>query len=159
MRASMAITGAACLALSAAWAFPAWSQDKSAGAPAANAQDPSQLVQSVAEGLLKDLDANRDMYRKDPKAMRALVDKHLLPHFDVQYSARLVLGKHNRDITPEQRDRFINAFENSLVQNYGTVEPSSRRISLRTVVDLALGSTCEGSTLSRFAVNSTSAVP
>ena len=120
MRASMAITGAACLALAAAWAFPAWSQDKSAGAPAANAQDPSQLVQSVAEGLLKDLDANRDMYRKDPKAMRALVDKHLLPYFDVQYSARLVLGKHNRDITPEQRERFINAFENSLVQNYGT---------------------------------------
>ena len=132
MRASMAITGAACLALAAAWAFPAWSQDKSAGAPAANAQDPSQLVQSVAEGLLKDLDANRDMYRKDPKAMRALVDKHLLPHYDVQYSARLVLGKHNRDITPEQRDRFINAFENSLVQNYGTalVEFTANRLKV-----------------------------
>jgi phospholipid transport system substrate-binding protein len=115
MRALTAITGAACLALAAAWATPAWSQDT-----AATTQDPSQLVQSVAEGLLKDLDANRDMYRKDPKAMRALVDKHLLPHFDVQYSARLVLGKHNRDITPAQRERFINAFENSLVQNYGT---------------------------------------
>jgi len=157
MRASMAITGAACLALAAAWAFPAWSQDKSAGAPAANAQDPSQLVQSVAEGLLKDLDANRDMYRKDPKAMRALVDKHLLPHFDVQYSARLVLGKHNRDITPEQRDRFINAFENSLVQNYGTalveftanrlkvlpshVDPSAKSTTVRSEIRRDDGST------------------
>jgi len=157
MRALTAITGAACLALAAAWAFPAWSQDKSAGGAAANTQDPSQLVQSVAEGLLKDLDANRDMYRKDPKAMRALVDKHLLPHFDVQYSARLVLGKHNRDITPEQRDRFINAFENSLVQNYGTalveftanrlkvlpshVDPSAKSTTVRSEIRRDDGST------------------
>jgi phospholipid transport system substrate-binding protein len=157
MRALTAITGAACLALAAAWAFPAWSQDKSAGGAAANTQDPSQLVQSVAEGLLKDLDANRDLYRKDPKAMRALVDKHLLPYFDVQYSARLVLGKHNRDITPEQRERFINAFESSLVQNYGSalaeftanrlkvfpshVDPSAKSTTVRSEIRRDDGST------------------
>jgi phospholipid transport system substrate-binding protein len=115
--------GAVCLALAAA--SPVWSQDKAGAASAstnaaATGQDPAQLVQSVADGLLKDLDANRDAYRKDPKMVRQLVDKHLLPHFDIEYSARLVLGKHNRDITPEQRMRFVNAFENSLVQNYGS---------------------------------------
>ena len=56
-----------------------------------------------ANDLLKDLDADRESYRKDPKKLRALVDKHLLPYFDVDYSARLVLGKYWRTATDAQR--------------------------------------------------------
>src|SRR6185369_16477070 len=82
--------------------------------------DPSKLVQASAEGMLKDLDANRDAYRKDPAKVNALVDKWLLPHFDTAYSARLVLGKHYRDATEDQRKRFVNAFYQSLLRNYGS---------------------------------------
>ncbi|MGH8259511.1 MAG: MlaC/ttg2D family ABC transporter substrate-binding protein, partial [Steroidobacteraceae bacterium] len=39
--------------------------------------------------------------------------------FDVQFAARLVLGRHWRQATPEQRQRFIGAFENSMFANYG----------------------------------------
>jgi phospholipid transport system substrate-binding protein len=85
----------------------------------ANSQDPSQLVQSVAQNFLKDLDANRDTYRKNPKALREVVDRDVLRFFDVQYAARLVLGRHWRDATPDQRQRFIEAFENSMLDNYG----------------------------------------
>ncbi|MEJ0039427.1 MAG: ABC transporter substrate-binding protein [Gammaproteobacteria bacterium] len=95
-----------------------------AAAPAAPAavpaDDPGKLVQASAEGLLKELDANRDAYRKDPAKMSALIDKWLLPHFDTQYSARLVLAKHWRDATEDQRKRFVNAFYQSLLRNYGT---------------------------------------
>jgi ABC-type transporter MlaC component len=35
--------------------------------------------------------------------LRALVDKHLLPYFDVDYSARLVLGKYWRTATEAQQ--------------------------------------------------------
>jgi len=35
-------------------------------------------------------------------------------------SARLVLGRHWRDATPEQRQRFIGAFYQSLLRNYGS---------------------------------------
>lgn len=91
-----------------------------AGASApANTQDPSQLVQSVAQTFLKDLDANRDLYRKNPQALRAVVDKDVLRFFDIEYAARLVLGRHWRDATPEQRQRFMEAFENSMLDNYG----------------------------------------
>ena len=86
---------------------------------AANSQDPAQLVQNVAQTFLKDLDANRDHYRKDPQALRELVDRDVLRFFDVQYAARLVLGRHWRDATPDQRQRFIEAFENSMMNNYG----------------------------------------
>jgi len=92
------------------------------GTPAAPvaADDPGKLVQASAEGMLKDLDANREAYRKDPAKVNALVDKWLLPHFDTAYSARLVLGKHWRDASEDQRKRFVNAFYQSLLRNYSS---------------------------------------
>jgi phospholipid transport system substrate-binding protein len=92
-----------------------------AAAPAAgvNAQDPTQLVQDVASNILKALDANRAAYVNNPKMVRDLADKYLLPYFDTRYSAQLVLGKYWRTATEDQRTRFIEAFKNSMLQNYG----------------------------------------
>jgi phospholipid transport system substrate-binding protein len=86
---------------------------------AQNLPGPSDVVKNAAEGMLKDLDANREMYRKDSAKLSALVDKYLLPHFDVDTSARAVLGVHWRTATPEQRKRFVDAFYHSLLTNYG----------------------------------------
>ena len=80
---------------------------------------PHELVSKVAQDTLKDLDAHRSEYKQDPKKVRQLVDKNMLPHFDTKYAAQLVLGKHWRSATPEQRDRFVEAFYQSLLQNYG----------------------------------------
>jgi phospholipid transport system substrate-binding protein len=77
------------------------------------------LIDTVAHQVLKELDAHRAEMRKDPKKIRKLVDDLLLPHFDTEYSARQVLGQHWRSATPEQRSRFIEAFYQSLLQNYG----------------------------------------
>jgi phospholipid transport system substrate-binding protein len=98
-------------------------QGAAAAAPAASAaaeQNPSDIVQAAAQGILKDLDANRDMYRKDPSKVSALVDKYLLPHFDTEYAARLVLAKYWRTATDDQKKRFIDAFYHSLLSNYGS---------------------------------------
>jgi phospholipid transport system substrate-binding protein len=94
------------------------------GAGAANAQDanssdPSKILESAAQAMLTELDANRAEYRKDPSKIDALVEKNLLPHFDTEYAARLVLGTHWRDATPEQRKRFVTAFYHSMIANYG----------------------------------------
>ncbi len=86
---------------------------------AAAAEQPSDIVQTAAQGILKDLDANREMYRKDPSKVAALVDKYLLPHFDTEYAARLVLAKYWRTATDDQKKRFIDAFYHSLLSNYG----------------------------------------
>jgi phospholipid transport system substrate-binding protein len=119
------------------------------GSPA-NAQDPAQLVQSVAQTLLKDLETNRETYRKDPQALRAAVDRDVLRFFDIEYASRLVLGRHWRDATPEQRKRFVDAFENSMLNNYGNAlvefkgdrlkvlpnrgEPDSKFAEVRTTI-------------------------
>ena len=91
----------------------------------ATAQDaaqlgPAELVTKVARDTLKDLDAHRSEYKQNPSRVRELVDKNMLPYFDTAYAAQLVLGKNWRDATPEQRKRFIEAFYQSLLQNYGS---------------------------------------
>lgn len=93
---------------------------------------PQDLIQKVSQDLLRDLDASRATYTKDPQQLRALVDRYLLPHFDVDHAARLVLGKHWRTATAEQRKRFIDAFYQSLMRNYGDaiVEFSADRLKI-----------------------------
>ena len=92
-----------------------------AGTASATAQPgPTEVVQAAAQGMLNDLDKDRAAYKRDPAKVGQLVDKYLLPHWDTDYSARLVLGKFWRTATPEQRHRFIDAFYHSLLTNYGT---------------------------------------
>ena len=81
---------------------------------------PQELIETTARELLEALDADRALAKQDPARVRKLVDEILLPHFDTDYSARLVLGKHWRSATPEQRQRFIGAFYQSLLRNYGS---------------------------------------
>jgi phospholipid transport system substrate-binding protein len=116
---------------------------------------PYDVVKTAAEGMLHDLDANRAAYRQDPSKVSALVDKYLLPHFDVETSARAVLGVHWRTATPDQRKRFVDAFYHSLLNNYGAalsdftadklkiypanVDPGSDRATVRTEVKSSSG--------------------
>src|SRR5580692_12746867 len=92
-----------------------------APAPVPDAKDltPQQLVENSAKRMLQELDANRAMYVNDPAKLDALVGNVLLPNFDTEYAARLVLGQTWRTATPEQRKRFVDAFYHSLLHNYG----------------------------------------
>ena len=99
--------------------IPAHSADPTPAAAPANTTGPQELMESVAQALLKELEKNREALRKDPAALRAVVDQNLLPHFDTDYAGQLVLGKHWRQATSAQRKRFIDAFYQSLMRNYG----------------------------------------
>jgi phospholipid transport system substrate-binding protein len=146
--ASVAVSGV-CLALGLACA------QAQAPAAAAESDDPTALVQSTAQGMLQDLDKDRDAYRRDPAKVQGLVDKYLLPHFDTAFSAQLVLGKYWRTATPEQRQHFIDAFYHSLLTNYGAalvdftadrlkifpskMDPDASRATVRTEVKRSNG--------------------
>jgi phospholipid transport system substrate-binding protein len=90
-----------------------------AAATAIDNSDPVKLIEMSANTMVAELEARRAEFRKDPSKLAALVDRVLLPNFDVDHAARLVLGKHWRNATPEQRQRFIDAFYGSLMNNYG----------------------------------------
>ncbi len=97
------------------------SRAPAASAPAAapNTLGPQELVEDSAKRMLAELDAHRDMYAKDPAKLDSLVANVLLPNFDSEYAARLVLGQTWRTATPDQRKRFVDAFYHSLLRNYG----------------------------------------
>ncbi len=137
---------------------PASSAHAAGTAAAATADEqPSQVVDNVAKHFLQDLDAHRAEYSRDPQALRAAVDRDVLPYFDVDFAARLVLGRFWRTATPDQRKRFINAFENSMFANYGSallgfrtdrltvvpthVSPEETNAIVRTVIRRDEGST------------------
>jgi phospholipid transport system substrate-binding protein len=159
MRQVIVILSATLLAgsLAGAQAQNAPAQGQPAAAPGAAATEPSDLVQQVAQGMLTDLDKNRDAYRRDPSKLEALANKWLLPHFDTQFSAQLVLGQYWRTATPDQRQRFIDAFYHSLLSNYGSalseftanrlkiypskVDPNATRATVRTDIKRESGDT------------------
>ena len=121
-----------------------WSAD------AVDASGPSQLIESASKAMLKDLDANREKYRKDRAGLYKTVDEVLLPNFDVNYAGQQVLGQTWRSATPEQRQRFIKAFYQSLLTTYGdalleftgdklkilpyTGDPNANRATVRTQI-------------------------
>jgi phospholipid transport system substrate-binding protein len=100
-------------------AIGAHAADAPAAVPNAASLTPQELVENSAKKMLAELDANRAMYRSDPAKLDALVGNVLLPNFDTEYSARLVLGQYWKTATPEQRKRFVDAFYHSLLRNYG----------------------------------------
>jgi phospholipid transport system substrate-binding protein len=103
-----------------ALASGAYAADPPAATTAApSSLGPQELVENSAKRMLVELDANRAMYAKDPAKLDALVANVLLPNFDTEYAARLVLGQTWRTATPEQRKRFVDAFYHSLLRNYG----------------------------------------
>ena len=84
-----------------------------------NASEPNALIETAANAMVAELESRRAELRQDPAKLGELVDRILLPHFDVNHAARLGLGRHWRTATPEQRQQFIDAFYGSLMSNYG----------------------------------------
>ncbi|HMK86987.1 MAG TPA: ABC transporter substrate-binding protein [Steroidobacteraceae bacterium] len=115
---SLALAAAAGPPLSAR-AADTQSNPQTAPASAPSTLGPQELVEDSAKRMLAELDANRAMYAKDPAKLDSLVANVLLPNFDVDYAARLVLGQTWRSATPEQRKRFVDAFYHALLRNYG----------------------------------------
>ncbi|HJR10924.1 MAG TPA: ABC transporter substrate-binding protein [Rhodanobacteraceae bacterium] len=85
---------------------------------AAAEQTPQQIVQSIADQLGKAIQGHQAELRQNPEQMIKIIDGIILPHFDTDYAALLVLGRHAREATPAQRVAFARAFYNALTHRY-----------------------------------------
>lgn len=118
-------------------------------------KQPSEMVQSVAHEMLKALNGQRAELRRHPQQIAVIVNKYLLPHFDAQLAANLVLGRFGRHASAEQKTRFIEAFKDAMVKNYGAallefhssmltvypthVKPGTKVATVRTVFKRSSG--------------------
>jgi phospholipid transport system substrate-binding protein len=80
--------------------------------------DPPLLVADLARSLFSELDKNRAGFRRDPNQLVPVLDRLLSPHFDMDYTARLVLGTHWRTTTAAYRERFALAIFRTLLRTY-----------------------------------------
>ena len=81
---------------------------------------PNQLVRERTDKIISLLKVNKNTYAKDRKKLYTMVQEQVLPYFDFRAMSRLVLGKHWREASESQRDRFANEFRDLLVRTYAT---------------------------------------
>ena len=90
----------------------------SIAAMAQDSPDPVALVKQTANNILKALNEHRAEFTNDKQGLREVVRRELLPLIDLEYSARLILGKTARGTTPEQLKAFSNAMSDVLIYRY-----------------------------------------
>jgi phospholipid transport system substrate-binding protein len=119
--------------------------------PLVDDSGPDKLIDSAARAMLKELDAHRADYKREPARVDALVDRILLPYFDTDYAARMVLARHWTTANVEQRRRFVAAFYHSLLSNYGTalVDFTGDRLKVQPFTGDAAATTATVHTLVR----------
>lgn len=103
-----------------------------ADATLADPGSPNVVIESAVDELTEKLSGRKEELAQDREALYALINDILLPRFDRKLAAQLVLAKHWRTASEEQRERFINAFYDSLLRKYadGVLEFDEERIEV-----------------------------
>ena len=83
-----------------------------------NAEGPNAVIEKAAELLDEAISGRREELAEDKQALYALIDKILLPRFDRRLAAQRVLTKHWKTASKEEREQFIRAFYNHMMQKY-----------------------------------------
>lgn len=93
---------------------------------------PDTVIREAVDLLEEGLDSRRDELAADKEALYDFIDGILLPRFEREFSARAVLGKHWKEATEEQQNRFIEAFYTTLLQRYaeGILEFDTDRVEI-----------------------------
>lgn len=94
-----------------------------AGQPGAAAvgvekQSPEETVKTVTTEMLTALRSQQEAYKTDPRQLVSLIERIIVPHFDIRIMAREALGLNWRRATPEQQKRFMAAFRQLLINDY-----------------------------------------
>ncbi|MDJ0750941.1 MAG: ABC transporter substrate-binding protein [Woeseiaceae bacterium] len=88
--------------------------------PVALATDssPNAVIESSVTLLTEKLDGRKQELAENRSELYAVIDEILMPRFDRRFAAQVVLAKHWRTATEEQRARFIEAFYRALLRKY-----------------------------------------
>lgn len=86
----------------------------------AQGKAPDVIVKESTEAFLADVEQNKDIYKADNEKLYAMVERLVEKNLDTQRIGRLVLGKHWRKASDDQRGRFLDAFRNLMMKTYAT---------------------------------------
>ena len=82
-------------------------------------REPIEIINVTATNLQQEVNGRQAYLADNLPELYGVVDRVLVPSFDVEYSGKQVLGrKHWTAASEAQRGRFIGAFYNFLVRTY-----------------------------------------
>ncbi len=93
---------------------------------------PNAVIEESIALLTERLDGRKDELAADRQALYELIDEILLPRFDRRFAAQVVLAKHWRTASDEQKARFIDAFYQAMLRRYadGILEFDPNRVTV-----------------------------
>ena len=81
---------------------------------------PDVLVETTITELIAELEQRREELEQDRRKLYQMVEDVVVPHFEVNMIARLVLGKHWRSASDVQRSTFAEEFKRLMIRTYAT---------------------------------------
>lgn len=81
---------------------------------------PQRVVKQISDQLSRLLTAEPERLDRDPEYLYRVADRIIAPHVDFSRVSRLVLGKHWRRASPDQRARFVRELQRLVVRTYST---------------------------------------
>ena len=126
---------------------------------------PEKVLEQTSDQMFNTIREQQDAINEEPQRLMDIVENVLGPKVDFPLVSRLVLGKHWRSSTPEQRERFTEEFRKLLVRFYTSAlvdepkqieelleqgdklisfqatnaEPDAKRVRVRSQVNLPSG--------------------
>ncbi|VAW88793.1 Uncharacterized ABC transporter, auxiliary component YrbC [hydrothermal vent metagenome] len=85
---------------------------------AATTLSPGEVIKDTAAKMIVAIEAEKEALELDPLHVYELVNRIMMPHFDLPLMAKRVLGKHWRRAEVQQRKDFTVAFKKLLVRAY-----------------------------------------
>ena len=79
---------------------------------------PEDLVRKTAEDVLFAIKTDKEIQKGNKEKIYKLAEEKILPNFDFEKVARLVLGRAWRSASDEQKKQFINQFRTLLLKTY-----------------------------------------
>ena len=89
-------------------------------ANAENVVNPYELANNVASKVIDDIKANKDRLA-DKKVALSIINNDLMPYVDVKYAAYKVIGTSLKTTSPEDREKFTEAFAVYMQENFASV--------------------------------------
>lgn len=98
----------------------------------AQTESPEDVVRGAADLALEALEERREYFEANQQELRELVNSIFLPRFDRSYAAYLVLGRHGRTTSADDRARFTVALYDYILNRYshGLLSFTSDRLQI-----------------------------
>lgn len=82
------------------------------------AKSPEAVIQETFRASLNSLLEHHEAIAEDPSVGESLIDEILAPRVHFELMSRLILGRHWREADEQQQERFVAAFQESVIRTY-----------------------------------------